>query len=516
MPEVVRRRTVLTRVLLSYVVITLSFALVAGYSVLGQRQSVRETELVRSGYMPLALALRDAVASQGTYNSQLNHITEVQNPVDKRVWFDSTLAFGRPQLFAAVRAALNQAFRQDPKLETELLEETAKVEQFLDGDREILQRLFAALRAGEVQRAEQARDALVTRGTQAATMLRLLENRVNLQVDKLISVASNRERWTLRVLLMWVVFTIAFGVAVGLYARRVLRPLVSVTERAKAVAAGDFSPRQIIANNDEIGELAHTFETMVAAISRANQELLDTERLATIGKMAAQVTHEVRNPLSSIALNLELLEDELVSQSEEVHALYSAIRKEVERLTELTEQYLSVARRNDPEFQLENLAEVANEALEFVKPDLARNGVRLERDFAEELPQVWLDDGQIRQVIHNLVRNARQAMPNGGTLQVKLEAETSPEETNPLVRLIIADEGVGIEPEMRDRLFQPFATNKSHGTGLGLAISRHIVETHHGRIRCEANAPRGTRFIVELPVSTEPLPRVGLPRDTTY
>ena len=104
----------------------------------------------------------------------------------------------------------------------------------------------------------------------------------------------------------------------ALYARRVLRPLALVTERAKAVASGDLKPREAIASNDEIGELAATFEGMVSAIARANEELLATERLATIGKMAAHVTHEIRNPLSSIALNVELLEDDLAHASEGV------------------------------------------------------------------------------------------------------------------------------------------------------------------------------------------------------
>lgn len=500
MSEVTRRRTVLRRVLQSYAVITTSFALVAGYAVLGQRQSVRETELVRWGYLPLALALRDAVASQNTYNSQLNHVTEVQNPADKRVWFDSALAFGRPQDFSTIRAALHRAFAQTPQLEAELRSETERIERFLDEDRDYLQRLFSALKTNDRTRADTARDQLVTRGTEAANMLRALESRVNVQVDALISVASARERWTLRVLLAWVVFTIAFGGGVALYARRVLRPLILVTERAKAVAGGDLSPRPVVASNDEIGDLAETFEAMVAGIARANRELLENERLATIGKMAAHVTHEVRNPLSSIALNLELLEEEIQEAGSEALALYNAIRKEVERLTELTEQYLSVARRNDPKLELEDLIEVTDEALEFVKPDLARHHVQLERDFASDLPKVLVDSAQIRQVIHNLVRNARQAMPTGGTVIIHLQPAEL-DAGRAAVRLAIEDTGPGVDPAMRENLFEPFATNKTHGTGLGLAISRHIVETHGGKISCEPRTPHGTRFVIDLPAA---------------
>src|SRR5690606_19139031 len=110
-----RRRTVLTRVLLSYGVLTVSFALVAGFSVLGQRRSVRETELMRSGYIPLIVALRDAVASQNTVNSQLNNVTEARNPADKRVWFETNLALGRPKVFAELRAAMAFAFSTDER-----------------------------------------------------------------------------------------------------------------------------------------------------------------------------------------------------------------------------------------------------------------------------------------------------------------------------------------------------------------------------------------------------------------
>ncbi len=501
-PKFGRRRTVLARVLWSYVFITLSFALVAGYAVLQQRQSVRDTELMRSGYVPLALALRDAVALQNTYNSQLNHITEVRNPGDKRVWFETSMRLGRPKAFMEIRAAMRRAFsRNAPKLGESLSQEVLEIERFLEADRDILLQLFSALDLLEERKAEDLRDQLVTRGNEALTKLRRLEDDVNRQLDAVITEASRREVWTLRILFAWALFTVVFGVGVGLYARRLLRPLEAVTERAKAVAKGDFTPQKVVASNDEIGELAQTFESMVAAIERANQELLESERLATIGKMAAHVTHEVRNPLSSIALNLELLEEELsegdAAASDEAKALHLAIRQEVERLTELTEQYLSLARRNEPKLEREDVSEVVAEALAFLERDLSKHGIGLKTELDEEVPQIWIDEAQIRQVVHNLVRNARQAMPDGGQVTVAVRGSALG------VELSIADTGSGIDPEVRRHLFEPFFTTKSHGTGLGLAISRHIVETHQGSIRCEANEPKGTRFVIDLPLRRE-------------
>lgn len=494
------RRTVLARVLWSYVVITLSFAAVAGYAVLQQRQSVRDTEVMRSGYVPLALALRDAVALQNTYNSQLNHITEARNPGDKRVWFETSMRLGRPSAFMQIRAALRRAFSShQPSLGEALSSEVSSIERFLEADREILLQLFSALDLLDEERAEDLRDDLVTRGNEALTKLKTLEERVNRQLDAVTSEASQREIWTLRILFSWAFFTVVFGVAVGLYARRLLRPLEVVTQRAKAVAKGDLRPKAVVASNDEIGELAQTFESMVAAIARANNELLESERLATIGKMAAHVTHEVRNPLSSIALNLELLEEELqassvaAERSDEAASLHQAIKEEVERLTDLTEQYLSLARRNEPALAAEDVEQVVSEALAFLDRDLRQHHIKVLVAFADDLPQLWIDEAQIRQVIHNLVRNARQAMPSGGRLSVSAR----PCEVG--VELSIADTGTGLEPEVQRRLFEPFFTTKKHGTGLGLAISRHIVESHGGAIRCEPNDPNGTRFIIELP-----------------
>lgn len=447
---------------------------------------------MRTGYMPLQLALRDAVSSQNTYNSQLNHITETQNPTDKQVWFETTLSLGRPKVFAQIYSALQTAFAQDERaLGQEIWAETESVERFLEADREILVQLFQALNDKDDQRSQTLRDRLVTRGTQALIMLRNLEERVNLQLDSIILDVSRRERLTLRILLAWAFFTVIIGAAVALYARKLLRPLVAVTERAKAVARGDLTPRRVAASNDEIGELAQTFESMVSAIARANRELLESERLATIGKMAAQVTHEIRNPLSSIGLNLELMGDEL--KSEEAHALHRAIQREVGRLNDLTEQYLSVARRNDPNFELEDFNSILREAAAFVQPDLGRHDIKLVLNVADGASEVWVDEAQIRQVIHNLVRNARQAMPRGGTVTL------SAKPTERGIELRVADTGTGIEPEIREQLFEPFFTTRSQGTGLGLAISRHMIESHHGSIRCEPNTPHGAVFVVELP-----------------
>jgi two-component system, NtrC family, sensor kinase len=497
--EGLHRRTVASRVLLSYAIVTLAFSVVVGWSVVALRSSAREAVMMRSGYLPLASSLRDAVASQDIWNTQLNHVTTAKNPADQRVWFDIALRGGRPKAFEELRAALARAFaEQDPGLRrvgAELSNEATDIERFLDGDRELVPLLFEVLNDRKEDRAEQIREQLVTRGHQAKRRLSQLEQRVQKLVDSLIAQARVRERWAMGLLFALTAVTAVVGAVMALYARRVLAPLAAVTDRAKAVATGDLAPRPVVASDDEIGELAATFEGMVGAIARANRELLAAERLATIGKMAAHVTHEIRNPLSSLALNVEMLEEE-VNENAEARALLRAIKNEVERLTALSERYLSVARRKPPQFETEDVSGLCREAMEFLRADFERHGVQIALNVKPDLPSVRVDEGQIKQALYNLLRNAREAMPGGG--RATLGASPAPDGG---VTITVDDEGAGIDEATRNRLFEPFFTTKGHGTGLGLVITREVVEAHGGSVRCERLEPKGTRFSIYLPAA---------------
>jgi signal transduction histidine kinase len=224
-----------------------------------------------------------------------------------------------------------------------------------------------------------------------------------------------------------------------------------------------------------------------------------SERLAAVGKMAAQVTHEVRNPLSSLALNVELLEDELGERDGEASALVTAVKLEVERLTQLTEKYLSLARRSRPDFQEEDLGQVVRDAMTSARAELNQHRIRTELEIEEGLPAVNLDETQIRQVMLNLIRNAREAMADGGELVVGVRARTPTGDAQTL-EISVADSGGGMDEETREHLFEPFFTTKGHGNGLGLAITQEIVEAHGGKIRCERRAQGGTCFVIELPL----------------
>jgi hypothetical protein len=249
---------VVRRVFWSYVIVVLAFALVAGWGARALGSAANEANLMRAGYYPMALAVRDLVAKQDTYNSQLNHITTARNPADLRVWFDFALKIGRPKMFAEVRAAISRAFlaSTDPATELvgrELLGEVSAVEKLLRRDGDDLARLFSALERGESEAAERQRDALVTRGSQISMRLGRLELRVEREVDLLLDAARFRERLALRLLIVLSGLGLLVGMVMAFYTRRVLRPLGRVTERAKAVAKGDHLARPPIGSGDEIG-----------------------------------------------------------------------------------------------------------------------------------------------------------------------------------------------------------------------------------------------------------------------
>ncbi len=488
--------------LLSYTLITLCFALVAGWSVVAQREAARDADLVRTGYFPLSLALRDLVARQDTWNTQLNHITTARNPADKRLWFETTLRVGRPQLYGAVRDSIRRAFLRSTDAGVQatgerLLQETSAIESFVQEDGRLLTRLFEALEQGNQARAEKLRDSLVTRGSQAQRRIGELEESVERNIDALFAASRSRERLALQLLVGLALLALVVGITMAFHARRVLRPLSTVTRRAEAVAKGDLTPHDVVASNDEIGELAATFEGMVSAIARANEQLLTSERLATIGKMAAHVTHEIRNPLSSLGLNVELLEEELDPGALEAKNLVRAIKNEVERLSALSSQYLSMARRQPPQLEYEQLGELAAEACDFMRKDLERHGVTISVEAVADLPQVPIDEAQIKQALFNLIRNAREAMPGGGHISIVLASVDSDR-----VAITVNDEGAGMDDATRAKLFEPFFTTKGRGTGLGLAITRQIVKAHGGHIACDAREAKGTSFRIELPVSS--------------
>jgi len=299
------------------------------------------------------------------------------------------------------------------------------------------------------------------------------------------------------------------GVGAFVIILRTLQPLRTLRARAQQVAGGDYGRRIGAASHDEIGELVREFDTMSAAIQEREQRLIRSERLATVGRMASQITHEVRNPLASIGLYAELLGDEIADETgAEARRLLASIASEVDRLTEITENYLRFARFPQAKLEREDLGAIAAAVLEFSRAELAQAGIALEVEVASDLPEIAADESQLRQALLNLVRNAREAMASGGRVRVSVDAPVIASGAAPggdvrQVRLRLSDSGAGIPEADRAKIFDPFFSTKEKGTGLGLALVQQIVAEHGGRIDVDSQMGQGTTLTLTFPALAE-------------
>jgi two-component system, NtrC family, sensor kinase len=494
----VRGRTIATRVLASFGVTLLAFAITVGWSIVAQRRAARDSDELSKGYVPVALKLGQLRATQATLSTLVDGIPDERDPVSARLLL-GTLSSTRRAKFLDTRAALTQleAVGSGPTqgLATELTGELSSIETQLDADKAALEQLFTAIDSGDK---DSINGILISLGAvehDGDQKLHALADRLGTSMDALSADARERELRSIFALVFLAILTLGVGIAVSLQTRRLLAPLAEVTQRARAVARGDLTPKEVHPSDDELGELSAAFEQMVGAVGKAQSQAVANERLAAIGKMAAHVTHEIRNPLSAIGLNVELLEEELAEQGE-AKALLTAIAREVGRLENLSEEYLRLARLPSPRMEEGNVATLVTDVVQFTKKEMERaNCTVVVAPSGERVPSAMYDESQIRQALLNLLRNAREAMQDGGTIDVSVRA------LGMSVVIQIEDRGSGIPDEIRTRVFDPFFSTKGEGTGLGLAITRRIVEAHGGTITAEPREGGGTTFAVALPIA---------------
>lgn len=237
----------------------------------------------------------------------------------------------------------------------------------------------------------------------------------------------------------------------------------------------------------------------VTSREETRERLLQSERLAAIGRLAAQITHEIRNPLSSVGLNIELLEDDVAflppERRNEAKSILDAVGKEVERLTQITEGYLRFARLPAPRRVAGDVGDLLADLVAFSQGDAAKAGVMLELQVEPGLPAVPHDPSRLRQAVLNLLRNGLEAAGQGGT--VRIVARATPKGA----RITVEDTGPGIPDDVKARLFEPFFTTKVQGTGLGLMLAREIVLEHKGELTVADSPLGGAAFAIDLPAA---------------
>ena len=236
-------------------------------------------------------------------------------------------------------------------------------------------------------------------------------------------------------------------------------------------------------------------------LAALTQQLWQSSKLATMGELSASIAHELNNPLAIISLRIESLSEDLVNDPQKSHAL-EIIAKEVDRMGKLVCNLLQFSRHAQPEIANLDIRKEIENSLELVEYHLRAQKIEVVRDFAKKLPNIQADRQQLCQVLLNLLTNASDAMPDGGTVIARVRCAVSKSGASG-ISIDLIDSGQGIAPAVLAKIWEPFFTTKPEGkgTGLGLAISRRAIEGHHGTLSIESHVGEGTIVTIFLPLT---------------
>ena len=290
---------------------------------------------------------------------------------------------------------------------------------------------------------------------------------------------------------------ILLGIALSWWATaRITRPVQRLAESAARVATGDWGATVESSSTGEIGQLARAFNRMTHELVAQRERLVQAERVAAWRELARRLAHELKNPLFPLQITVENMQrarERYPEQFDEVFREGAAtLLAELAKLKQIIGRFSDFAKMPAPEMQPVSFNELVSETLKLFEPQFAQARVRANAELDPRLPPVQADPEQKTRDLRNLILNAIDAMPEGGTLTVRTAALEGG------VRLEVSDTGQGLTPEESRRLFTPYYTTKTHGTGLGLAIVQSVVSDHHGRISVESAPGKGATFRIEL------------------
>ncbi len=309
---------------------------------------------------------------------------------------------------------------------------------------------------------------------------------------------SNLERTKKSLYVSAVVLVFCTTLLIHMIIRRIITLRLNTLKNAlRRVGRGDYSATVEVRGNDELGEVAESFNRMVRDLRNKERQIIRSEKLATVGKLAAGVAHEINNPLGNISLYAQMLLSKM-KDGEAVRKL-RIIEEQANQAARIVKSLLEFSRQAEPKLQKVSMNRIAEKALEVLQPQLSINNIMVVKNFNKHLPGVSADPVQMQQVLVNIIKNAIEAMPEGGRLMV------STYERDGEVVVEVSDTGEGIPEENLSRIFDPFFSTKGvgKGTGLGLSVSYGIVERHGGRIEVESEPGKGSTFRVVLPAGGE-------------
>jgi signal transduction histidine kinase len=286
------------------------------------------------------------------------------------------------------------------------------------------------------------------------------------------------------------------------FAARVTRPVVSLAEAARRVAAGDLNAKVEVESSDELGELAASFNRMTEDLMRQKERTLQAERVAAWRELARRLAHELKNPLFPLQVTVENLmraKEKSPEMFEEVfHESTATLLEEINNLKTIIGRFSEFSRMPQPQRHPTQVNDVVRSVLRVFQAQLRVNDneksqIVVRTELPEALPEISVDSDLLHRALQNLVLNAIDAMPQGGDLTIRTAS------LGDRVELSVSDTGSGLTQEECGRLFTPYYTTKQHGTGLGLAIVQSVVSDHGGKISVESAKEKGTTFRMELP-----------------
>ena len=289
-----------------------------------------------------------------------------------------------------------------------------------------------------------------------------------------------------------------------LVSRRISVRIRKLVSASREIAQGNLDARVEITSSDELGEMSESFNAMASSLKQRDEQLkefarnkiMESERLALIGQLAANVAHELNNPLQGIVTYSHLILEKIANENSAASSAQKIVTQ-ANRCKDIIRGLLDFSRQRKPDATVCNINSVLNECVALLENQASFQNIHIIKDLERNLPMIVVDPSQMQQVFINMIINAAEAMEDGGQLTLKTRMDPADE----FVEIEITDTGHGIPEEHMEKLFDPFFTTKEvgHGTGLGLAISYGIIKEHKGTISVESEVDQGTSFLIRLP-----------------
>ncbi len=306
------------------------------------------------------------------------------------------------------------------------------------------------------------------------------------------TIAEAKRTLTLYMLGIAIVVTALVALISHRIGKNITEPIKDLVGFTEQVAEGNLDEQCDVKTHDEIGDLTIAFNQMTTELKQSRDKLIQAERLATAGKMSASFAHEIRNPLSSMRMLSQMLMQKPKTSDEQRQSL-QYILEEIERIDNIVKGLMDFASPTKLHLEQQSLASLLQSVLSLMEANLTHHQIDLSLKLVSDLPDLHFDSDKIKQAFMNVVLNAMEAMPQGGTLTV------STFQQNEKVCIRVIDTGIGIPEDDIEHLFEPFFTRKSKGTGLGLANVKRIVEEHGGTVEIESVSGEGTTVSLWLP-----------------